>query len=777
AELGKVEAHLGRQLSTRHGSKTKGTKKTVAENKRLRKELKNLQLSFFIVFIFYLKYKPGTIELSRHDLRHPRSGPRCNFASSLCPHISSFPFDVHLLFRMDLMRGDWHVPSVHVGQEPQHRGYRKAHRGAAALRLPVSRTGLSAYTGQKEISVERRHNWNAPFLSSQTNVITQRRNALTHRILSARLHKIKELKNELADIHRKLEAMVIENQFLKQLQLRHLKAIGKYENSQNNLPQIVVEHQNEVKNLRPLLRKSQEKERTVSRKLRETDDKLLKTKDALQELQRLAKDKNLAEREELTQRLSVLTTKMEANDKKNTELNNRAFNRQLAIENRKTLAAQTATKTLQVEVKHLQQKLKEKNRELEINIYTNRILKNLCDEDYPKVSSTKSVQADRKSFSFTSMRHRETPKSEDIPSLTTKGKKTIGNIGHKEKTTPHSMSKLPSQEGSKRKQEGTFGSTATSGEYWKARERKEDQEKKSTPVKEEQELPPKRIQVIHSEKEDNQEADPVKEKFKISPHINDMDDIPYKNAAPIIKIPFRQRKHYSFTEATENLHQGLPVAGGPNTGITKYSHSTSKHRSHVHGLKLEQSLSKYEPSFAKFSNTKAKDTAFRNKKSCLMEELFGSGYILRHDQTSTNVNKEAKGTLEGEVHCLPPTQPSASNAFGDSKVTVVNSIKTLDIWRSGQVGSEPFHVGCIFFPPSPPPSCCLFQLGKLPFTYTASLCWLMPNTLTPAETHRRPGDKTAVAARWRQMISWDGDGSLNSEDPGPEKSSGNRLSV
>lgn len=147
-------------------------------------------------------------------------------------------------------------------------------------------------------------------------MINQRRDALTRRILSARLHKVKELKNELADIHRKLEATVIENQFLKQLQLRHLKTIGKYENSQNNLPQIVVRHQNEVKNLRQLLRKSQEKERTVSRKLREIDGELLKTKDALRELQRLSEDKNLEEREELTRRLSILTTKMEANNKK-----------------------------------------------------------------------------------------------------------------------------------------------------------------------------------------------------------------------------------------------------------------------------------------------------------------------------------------------------------------------------------------------------------------------------------------------------------------------------
>uniref|UniRef100_A0A2K5EYT7 Lebercilin-like protein n=1 Tax=Aotus nancymaae TaxID=37293 RepID=A0A2K5EYT7_AOTNA len=174
---------------------------------------------------------------------------------------------------------------------------------------------ISQPKGQKEISVEKKHTWNASLLKSQISMIAQR-DAMAHRILSARLHKIKGLKNELADTNHKLEAILTENQFLKQLQLRRLKAIGKYENSQNNLPQIMAKHQNEVKKLRQLLRKSQEKERTISRKLRETDSQLLKTKDALQALQKLSEDENLAEREELTQKLSIITTKMEANDKK-----------------------------------------------------------------------------------------------------------------------------------------------------------------------------------------------------------------------------------------------------------------------------------------------------------------------------------------------------------------------------------------------------------------------------------------------------------------------------
>ncbi|XP_023620810.1 lebercilin-like protein isoform X1 [Myotis lucifugus] len=549
-------------------------------------------------------------------------------------------------------------------------------------------------SGQKEISVEKKQKWNASLLSSKINMITQRRDAITQRVLSARLHKIKELKNELTDIHRKMEATALENQLLKQLEIRHLKAIGRYETSQNNVPQIMAKHQNEVKNLRQLLKKSKEKERIVSRKLKETDSKLLKTKDALQALQTLCEDRSLAEREELTERLAALTTKMEANDKqiqnleKQLRLNNKAFSRQLAIESQKTLAAQTAKETLQTEVKLLLQKLKEKDRELDIkNIYTNRIAKNLHDkEDYPIVSSTKSVQTDRKNVPFTSTRQQGTQKSEDVPSLMTKSKKITGNTGHKEKSTgivhviPHCCSKLPSQEESKRKyedlskEEEHLKVPAALENPGRQRERKADQEKKTT-LEKEQELPSKRIQVIHPERESQQENDAAKEELTKSVPKSDMDEVPNKNAHNT-KIHLRQRKHYLFTEATENLHHGLPASGGPaKPGAWRCSHSTGKQRGGAKELKPRHSGGGYEPSFGKSSRTKAKDATFRAKKSNLMEELFGSGCVFKSDQASP-APEGSEETWKSKMQQPPASQASASNAFGDSKVTVVNSVQS-----------------------------------------------------------------------------------------------------
>ncbi|XP_060226102.1 lebercilin-like protein [Meriones unguiculatus] len=638
--------------------------------------------------------------------------------------------------------------------------------------------------GLKYIPTEKKHIWNASFFNSQIQTIAKRRDAMTHRILSARLHKIKELKNELADIHRKLEATLIENQFLKQLQLRHLKAIGKYVNSQNNLPQITVKHQNEVKSLRQLLRKSQEKERTVSRKLRETDSDLLRTKDALQALQKLSEDKNLAEREELTQRLTILTAKMEANDKKiqnlekHLRLNNQSFGRQLAKENRKTLAAQTATKNLQGQVKQLQQKLKEKDRELEIkNIYTNRILKNLQEkEDYPKVSSTKSVQADRKSLPFVNIRHQETQKS-DVPAWTTKGKKITGSIGHKEKLIEinpeisYHICNLPKQEESKRKYEANLTASKStlpahaprelaateqtapleSHSYAQPAHRPQRREtglsQNQAPFTLQQCLGPVPVQprsargtavtqpwgfalslppttvswwgedpnshvLFEALNAPSPNAELSKEVQHPNPQAslgtirrqNDTREETEKKATPSdaepptrgrevptdveieaparassraakvveagdaetvhghMKIP-RPRKHYSFTEATEALHNGLPtpcVQGSP-----RCRHGVGKHRSNQE-LRLEPSG--YEPSFGKAARARAKETAaFRDKKSSLMEELFGAGFAARAGP--------AKDEALGKAQRLG--QASASNAFGDSRAaTVVHSIQT-----------------------------------------------------------------------------------------------------
>ncbi|XP_032076261.1 lebercilin-like protein [Thamnophis elegans] len=246
--------------------------------------------------------------------------------------------------------------------------------------LPEKKKGNDVHPKGGKMLPKRKPKQKTPFITDHIN--NQEKNNMACRLLSARDHKIKELKNEVAVLQNKLETFTLENKMLKRLQSQHLKTISKYENAEINLPDLLATQSNEVQSLRAHLRKSQEEERRASKKLRDVEVQLLKTKDALQALQKLCEDKKLEERGELQHKLTSLTQKLEASDKKTQDLekqlllNTASFRHQLAVEKKKTVEAQSIIANLQVEMESLKQKLKERDRELGIrNIYAHRIRK------------------------------------------------------------------------------------------------------------------------------------------------------------------------------------------------------------------------------------------------------------------------------------------------------------------------------------------------------------------------------------------------------------------
>lgn len=136
------------------------------------------------------------------------------------------------------------------------------------------------------------------------------------RVLSARLLKINELRNELTELHVKLDELQKENRALKQLQYRHEKALHKFEDTENEISQLLARHNDEIRVLRERLRKSQEKELTVDRKLRASEEDLHKAKDALQKLRRLADDRHLPERDEMAKKLASVEIKLDDSEKR-----------------------------------------------------------------------------------------------------------------------------------------------------------------------------------------------------------------------------------------------------------------------------------------------------------------------------------------------------------------------------------------------------------------------------------------------------------------------------
>ncbi|XP_014589381.1 lebercilin [Equus przewalskii] len=205
---------------------------------------------------------------------------------------------------------------------------------------------------------------------------------VTKRVLSARLLKITELQNEVTELQVKLAELLKENKALKRLQYRQEKALNKFEDTENEISQLIARHNNEMTALKERLRKSQEKERATEKRVKDTEGELSRTKFSLQKLKKISEARHLPERDDLAKKLVSAELKLDDTERrikelsKNLELSTSSFQRQLLAERKKAYEAHDENKVLQKELQRLYHKLKEKERELDIkNIYSNRLPK------------------------------------------------------------------------------------------------------------------------------------------------------------------------------------------------------------------------------------------------------------------------------------------------------------------------------------------------------------------------------------------------------------------
>ncbi|XP_040839606.1 lebercilin [Ochotona curzoniae] len=237
---------------------------------------------------------------------------------------------------------------------------------------------------------------------------------VTKRVLSARLLKINELQNEVTELQVKLADLLKENKTLKRLQYRQEKALNKFEDTENQISQLIIRHNNEITSLKERLRKSQEKERATEKRVKDTEGELVRTKFSLEKLKKISEARHLPERDDLAKKLVSAELKLDDTERrikelsKNLELSTNSFQRQLLAERKRAYEAHDENKVLQKEVQRLYHKLKEKERELDIkNIYSNRL---------PKSSPKKEKElASRKNAACQS----------DFADLCTKGVQTI----------------------------------------------------------------------------------------------------------------------------------------------------------------------------------------------------------------------------------------------------------------------------------------------------------------------------------------------------------------
>ncbi|XP_038076877.1 lebercilin-like protein isoform X4 [Patiria miniata] len=207
-------------------------------------------------------------------------------------------------------------------------------------------------------------------------------NEVTRRMLSAKGHTISRLRNEFNQLQQQHDETLQENKLLKALQRRQERALAKFDNEESELPQLLKKHSAELDSMRRRIRKYQEHERDKDRRMKDKDERLLRTEDELKSLSAVAEDKGLLERHELQKRVDRLKTKLENRDKKIEEqeryVEHMKKNQRHELRERQGREEELKGRmgSLERENERLQMQLREKEKELEVrNIYSNRLIK------------------------------------------------------------------------------------------------------------------------------------------------------------------------------------------------------------------------------------------------------------------------------------------------------------------------------------------------------------------------------------------------------------------
>ncbi|XP_066582842.1 putative leucine-rich repeat-containing protein DDB_G0290503 isoform X2 [Prorops nasuta] len=129
---------------------------------------------------------------------------------------------------------------------------------------------------------------------------------ISQRVSSAKMYRVKQLQNQLADAHYHLNELANENRLLKALQKRQDTALKRYEGSNAELPRIINSHHEESRILQAKYKKLKALYKETSDLLKEKENELRSLQAQHKHLSQLSKDKHLGEREKLQAQVSDL---------------------------------------------------------------------------------------------------------------------------------------------------------------------------------------------------------------------------------------------------------------------------------------------------------------------------------------------------------------------------------------------------------------------------------------------------------------------------------------
>jgi len=245
--------------------------------------------------------------------------------------------------------------------------------------IPTSRRAQSDPRGRKP---PRRPNGGNKGTSARSTVSQTSNDVMMNRVLSANRKKATSLNNTIHELQQQCEELRIENKDLKRSIRIQDRDLRKLDGEEAELPMIMKRHSNEVNVLQEKYKKQREIATSLTENLRRADIELLKTKDKVQELQGMAKEKNLGERIELKNKVLDLQYTAEEKDNKISELNRtimlqkKTHSRIVKEKNEKYEKVILKMKSLEEEHRDLQQKVKQYESVSDVNnIYSRRKVK------------------------------------------------------------------------------------------------------------------------------------------------------------------------------------------------------------------------------------------------------------------------------------------------------------------------------------------------------------------------------------------------------------------
>lgn len=135
-------------------------------------------------------------------------------------------------------------------------------------------------------------------------------NDVRQRVMSAKVLRMKQMQNQLTDARQHIAELTTENRLLKAIHKRQDSALAKYENSSADLPQLLNAHAEEMRMWQSKFRSLRLQNKDLMEKLKQKDSLILAISDQNKHLSQLNKDRNLEEREKLSERLKDVESRL-----------------------------------------------------------------------------------------------------------------------------------------------------------------------------------------------------------------------------------------------------------------------------------------------------------------------------------------------------------------------------------------------------------------------------------------------------------------------------------